>query len=237
MTDKELKKALASVYAIEPQKNKNVFVRKYKRRELQLTQLLWMQAKYLLLPNIIGGVFLLLGIFACIWNQNKDTVWIVSAVVPFVVLFTMISLGKSEKYGMGELEMVSRFSLRLLKMIRVFWAGVFSFGILLIGSIIVWKYRGTTILHILPQLGIPYLLTVWGCLIVLRKWHSQENIYGCIGVSVTIFFFPFVVDTLEANLGEIPVYVIGVSLLVLFILTVNEVKKYITESGEALWNL
>ena len=60
---------------------------------------------------------------------SENTVWIVSAFTPFLALLLIAESTKSAIYGMNELEMSARFSLKSVVLARLIILGVFNFGI------------------------------------------------------------------------------------------------------------
>ena len=229
MKNSELKRLIKSAYGIEASR-KNEFIKKYQRRELNYRELLRVQLQYMgaQLTAVFGYTLtMLLGTLA---NIDVDLAKIVAVFAPLAALFALTGLGKSKKYGMEEIEMSSRFSLRTITIIRL--------AIMLAASCALRAVTGMGLFVSFAAAGVPYLVTTFLCMLLIRRWHSPKNIYGCVviaaGVSAAMFGG---IDILEHCCAGLCRSVLSGVLLISVGLTAVEVCGYIRESEELQWNL
>lgn len=73
-------------------------------------------------------------------------------------------------------------------------------------------------------------------MLVTRRWHRKENIYGIFAVCITSSLIPFVVKHFRQSgfLSDVAIVVITVTLLIAII---RECIKYVKESENISWNL
>ena len=237
MKNSELKRLIKSAYGIEASR-KNEFIKKYQRRELNYRELLRVQLQYMgaQLTAIFGYTLtMLLGTLA---NIDVDLAKIVAVFAPLAALFALTGLGKSKKYGMEEIEMSSRFSLRTITIIRLAIIGIAGLAIMLAASCALRAVTGMGLFVSFAAAGVPYLVTTFLCMLLIRRWHSPKNIYGCVviaaGVSAAMFGG---IDILEHCCAGLYRSVLSGVLLISVGLTAVEVCGYIRESEELQWNL
>ncbi|MBP5180631.1 MAG: hypothetical protein J6127_04995 [Clostridiales bacterium] len=237
MRKTELKLLVKNAYGIEASR-KDGFIRKYQRRELNYGELLHVQLQYMgpQLTAICGYVLaMLLGSIA---NIDMNLAKAVAVFAPLAALFALTGLGKSGKYGMEEIEMSSRFSLRTIKVIRLSIIGIAGLAVMLAASCVLMAVTGMDIFVSFAAAGVPYLVTTFLCMLLVRRWHSTKNIYGCVviaaGVCVAMFGG---IDILVSCSAVIVRCVLPAVLLLSAVLTAAEARRYVRESEELQWNL
>ena len=115
---------------------------------------------------------------------SENTVWIVSAFTPFLALLLIAESTKSAIYGMNELEMSARFSLKSVVLARLIILGVFNFGIFCIIIPVCHVANSISFMQTGVYLFVPYLLTTSISLYLVRRFRNKEVIYGCMAVAV-----------------------------------------------------
>ena len=233
MKTRELKQLIKGAYSITPSEKKTAFIQKYQLRELNYLQIICIQLQYM------GGQFALLGgcvltlLLGTVSTVGKDLTHLIAAIVPVAALIAITGLGRSARYGMDELEMSSRFSLRMLRTVRLAIIGIADFLIMLSISGLLKILTGAKLLHAFAFTAVPYLFTTFLCMVLIRRWHSPKNIYGCIVVAVGTAAMVLV----GMNYLTLCTTLLYTALPVLFLLTVMEAFAYIKESEELQWNL
>lgn len=154
--------------------------------QISLWQFILTQAAYIRKWTLCLSVFLLFPALTSAYYIAENTLWVISAFVPFLGLLAVSENARSMMYGMSEFEMYTRFSLRSVILARMGFLGVFD---LLILSCLIplccididfsWLQTGIYLLA-------PYLLTVNINLWITHRFHSKEAIYGCMGAAVMI---------------------------------------------------
>ena len=193
--DKTIKKALADIYHAPEPVRKKAFLKKYRRRELGRRELLLAQAGYIrrwvwaASALLFGGVLWLAS-----WQESK-TVWAAAALTPFLALLMVVENGKSRFYGMEELELSCRMSLRTVALARMLILGVSHFFLLglLIPVTAAWGAVG------LFQAGLylltPYLLTAALGMELTRHIRGREGIPACAAASALVSAFGVLAGT------------------------------------------
>lgn len=187
MTDKQLKRALKAVYQPPEPPRKQRFLSRFAHPYLSNLQFMTIQLHYLTKWSLLLSVLvLLLSLFVLTFNPSTTTfqeLWIVSALLPFVALSTVAEVNRSAVYHMEELEQATRFSLKAVLLARMGLLGLGNTALLLCIGVVNALMGLFTPMQTLFCLVTPYLLTVFLCLSIVRRWHGGENGYLCGAVS------------------------------------------------------
>lgn len=236
LTNKEMKKLLLSAYKQPVSEKEKMFIRKYERRSMQIVSIIRMELRYMGIYSYLVGLVLTFLLFMVAHSNQSQFMWIVSSLLPLFALMSMILIGKSRQFGMHELEAASRFSLRFLRLVQMLILGTVSLLLITVCAVMINDILEISIPQTLCYLGIPYLFNVWGCLLLTRKWHGDNNVYGCVAITVFSSVISFVYNPIvlyQQLIGMSAYVLLGVILGV----TVREMAKYIKESEDLLWNL
>lgn len=236
MTDRELKNALKNAYIVETSEREKAFLTKYEKRSMQIFDVLRIELKYMGVKNFCAGLFWCIVLFLVARLGEAQFMWILSSALPMCVLIPLIAIGRSERYGMGELEASSRFSLRFLRMTRMLILGFFGLILISVTSLVLREFIKLSPVMTVCFVGFPYLVNVWGCLLVTRKWNAKENLYGCMGITCISCLMPFVAHQMELMKAIEPAYV-PLAMIVVLVVTVKESILYIRESEDFTWSL
>jgi len=236
MNDREIKKKLRGAYAAPLSERSRGFIRQHTRRQITLGGLFRIAFESLGLSVPICLVLFLLGMALLITGTDTRQTLLVSSLCAASAAFVVLVSSKSQRHGMAELESSTRFSLPLLKVVRLAYSGFFSLLGLLLAAVLLCRAFRVQALYAVIHMGFPYLLTLWGDLVILRRWHRSENTYGCMAVAL--------VSVLLSVLAEIsrlwmvlPALIPFLALLVLLALTGREIIRYIQESEVPSWSL
>lgn len=238
MKDSELKKLISDAYDIEPSDRQKQFIRKYRRRDLKLLDILLIQYKYMRVQFWAVLCFLICAVgYMVVFSDPESVKWIASF-MPFPAILALTGLGKSERYKMSELEMTARLSEKFLKSVRLVLigiAGLLSVGVVSPMFSILFKLPIS--IAILTS-AFPYVVTTTACMILLRRWRARENVVGCIAIAMCVCAVSIILmnnfTTKISGLGER----IGfAALIVCVFIMAREVYLYLKESEELQWNL
>lgn len=236
MTDKEMIKKLRKAYEITPSSREIIFVRKHEIRSLRLFDILLLELKYIGIKGLLSISLLTIVFYVITKTDNVQATKSLASILPVMALLMTTCIGRSERFGMEELEASSRFSARFIKLIRLFLLGVGSLSLLGIVSVLIHSIIKTNPVLTIGMVGIPYLTNVWGSLMITRKWHAKENIYGCVALTIFTCFLPTGIDLAGKSVKASPMHLIIV-LLVVTTLAVREAIIFAKESEEVSWNL
>lgn len=233
----ELKGLIKNAYGIEAS-GKKEFIKKYQKRELNCGELFCMQLQYMGIQLTAICGYALAMLLGTLTDIDADLAKIIAVLAPLVALFALTGLGKSKKYSMEEIEMSSRFSLRTINIIRLAIIGFAGLAVMLAASCALKAVTGMSLFVSFAAAGVPYLVTTFLCMLLIRRWHSPKNIYGCVVIAAGVCAAMFGgIEFLEScSAGLYRVALPGV-LLVSAVLTAVEGCRYIKESEELQWNL
>lgn len=118
------------------------------------------------------------------WQQ--DSMWIASGMMPFLALLAVQEQNRSAVYGMTELELATRFSLKSVVLARMGLLGGFHLVLLCLLLPLLVGYGQIGILRTGAYLLVPYLLTTFLSLVWSRKVRGRETLYLCLGTALLV---------------------------------------------------
>lgn len=206
--------------------------------EISFGRFMWQQASYIrkrawassfiiFMVALIGGCFM-----------EKDVLWLLSAMMPFLAITAIAENIRSEIYGMFELEMATRFSLKSVVLARMGVLGVLHSGTLCLITILGWREGATDVFQTGVYLLVPYLLTDVGGLWLVRKIRGREAVYASMVLAFVIGAFPVISRYAMTMLyGEQYFGWWLTALAVLSVGIVSEWKKNLKRTEELEWSL
>lgn len=180
--DREMKKQLKKLYEAPKPAGKRAFFRRMELPPLNIGNILWMQCSYItkwewVLSAVLLGGTVMTGIFFEAYMLS-----VVLVMVPFLAVVSVSESIRSITWGMHELEMSARFSLKSIVLARLTITGMANIILELLVALLAGGNFWETILYLL----IPYLLTAYGSLILVRNITGREGIYACAGLGVFV---------------------------------------------------
>lgn len=185
----DMKSVLEEAFAAPETKHKKEFLQNAAQPQISTFGFMRLQASYIRKRVWLVSVLILVMAVMSAGNVGKDSIAVISAMIPFIALCAVAESARSEVYCMVELEMASRFSLRSVMLARLGTIGLFHFLILCVLIPLVGKSALLPFAQVGVYLSIPYLLTSILGLVAVRKMHGKEAIYLCMGISVVLSFF------------------------------------------------
>ncbi len=130
-------------------------------------------------------------------NQNQ-VIWGISALAPLLAMTVIEESGRSQSCQMAELEMATRFSLRSVALARLGILGLENLGMLILFVFMGRGGDGAGQGGSMVQAGLgillPYLLTSFLGLRIVRSFRGREAVYYCFGmaacISILVFMMP-----------------------------------------------
>ncbi|MCI6463932.1 MAG: hypothetical protein MSA90_00480 [Faecalicatena sp.] len=243
--EEKLSKDLKQLYKAPVPEGKAEFIRELEqqlelrteKKEMSNFQFICQQIPYIRKWNwllvVLSFVFTVLGIKYI----DRQAVCLTAAFVPFLALAAVSEGSRSIQYGMDELELASRFPLKVIAASRLFLLGASNLILLTVSSFVLGT-RGTTgILFNGAVIMIPYLLTAFLNLFIVRKMHGRESIYVCLGGTVLISGVNLLMSVPE---NSIYMRLSDKSLLLIFtaavIMTIRECVKFMKQTEEYVWS-
>lgn len=206
--------------------------------EISFGQFMWQQTGYIrkrawVLSFVIFMVALIGGCF-----MDKDVLWLLSAMMPFLAISAITENIRSEICGMSELEMATRFSLKSVVLARMGVLGVLHLGTLCLITMFGCGEGATAVFQTGVYLLVPYLLTDVGGLWLVRKIRGREAVYASMALAFVIGAFPVISRYAMMLLYREQYF--GwwlIALAILSVAIVSEWKKNMKRTEELEWSL
>ena len=239
-----LKRNIQKAFAApEPNQQEKVhFLRSLPQPQIGMLRFIFVQAAYVrkvswVLSGLLSGLLLFLALF-CACNISQDTLWVVSAFVPTLGLLAVTESNRSMMYGMSELEMSTRFSLKSVVLARMSMFGGIHFAMIAVLAPLCRIGNDFSLLQTGMCLLVPYLLTVNVSLWIARRTTDKEIIYGCMCVATIVSGINtglhFVIDLIYQEMYIRWWLVLSILLLIKM---VYEIHCTIKRTEEYTWNL
>lgn len=165
---------------------------------------------------------------------DKNVLWVLSAVAPFLAVTFLAEGLRSEICGMAELELATRFSLKSLIFARMAVMGTLHLLLLVFAAFLGYRKGNLPFWHTGVYLLVPYLLTNMAGLYLAKKIRGRECIYGILAAATVISVLPFAIKLLYRE--ELFIWWLA-ALAVFSVLAVKEWKENVERWEEYTWNL
>lgn len=230
--DKKLKEKLKQMFcAPEPIKKKS-FLKNIRQREISMFQMICQQFFYLRKTIWLLVIGVCVVAFFGVSTMNNNTVLVISSLSPLAAGLACLEMYRSYRYGMTELELATRFSLKSVFFSRMLIIGIVYLAAFVIITPVMSVRFGTDIFSIALRILVPYLMSTSLCLHVERtklgrKTPQISMLIACV-ISISVFVFKnnqlFGLHTSESFLLYMPQWKF-VILFSLIILTIYENYK------------
>lgn len=117
---------------------------------------------------------------------GTDSVKVIAAMMPFIAMCMVTESARSETYGMAELEMASRFSIRSILLARFGTIGFVHMVMLCILIPIVRHSAIISFIHAGIYLLVPYFAASVLEFDATRRFRGREVLSVCMGISVMV---------------------------------------------------
>ena len=173
--ERRLKEELTKYYEAPAPKRKQAFVRRLGVQKMNLAYLTVLQAKYIskwtwICSALFGGLT-----YALAYVVDEKYTKVVFAILPFWVMVSVTESMRSYRYGMEELELSARFSLKSIVMARLLVLGIGNLAVLTVLTGILSSFATFHVLHVMT----PYFVTAGGGLYIVRNIRGSENTIYC----------------------------------------------------------
>lgn len=159
------------------------------------------QASYIRRRNWVLAVGFFLAALLLVQQWGREAVWVVAAFAPLLALSMVTEGNRSARFGMEELELSTRFSLKTVILARF---GILGTGnLLLVGLVVPLALcfvadpkemdELSGFWEIAACLLVPFLFTTFACLAVVRRFRGSEGGWICCGITVLISLFSLMV--------------------------------------------
>lgn len=185
---KHLKQQIQSAFEapIPNQQEKARFLKRIPKSKISTWKFTFMQFTYLRKWVLILSMLLLFPAIKGAYHISQNTLWIISAFIPFLGLLAVTESTRSSTYGMSEFELSTRFSLKCVVLARLGILGVIDMVVLCCLIPLCSAGSKFSLLQTGLYLFVPYLFTTNTSLWITRCFHNQEAVYGCMGIAILV---------------------------------------------------
>lgn len=195
--DKNGRKQLEKLFEAPAPPGKRGFFREIGPEPVSMGNFIGIQFSYISVWSWVAAI-LLLGIavnLSCFYWQGLFSSAV--AMMPLLALTFISESTRSSVYGMEELEMSSRFSLKSVLLARMAVVGAEDVFLALVLARIVGDEYGSmavqgSYMRTVLYLFVPYLLSVFGSLWIVRNFAVKEGLYACAGLALAVSAAAFV---------------------------------------------
>ncbi len=232
--NRKMKKLLKTGFEPPKPVEKTKFVRNLPPRKVSNFELLHTQIKYIRkLTWLLCGLIFVLTAFAAL-SVTKESMWMLSALVPFLSISLISESGRAESCGMAELELSTRFNLKTTVMAKLLILGSVNLVLMIFMSLFAGGGISASVFYIF----IPYMLSAAAGLLICRKIQGNGALYlsGTVSVIIAAMEIAFRKNIFSffQSSGE------GERFLIFSLLTAalaRECYKRIKETEELKWSL
>ena len=231
--ERRLKEELCRYYEAPKPRRKQAFIRQFGVQKINLPRLVLMQAKYISKWVWLVSACLCVVIYAATHVMEDKYVSMVYGLIPFLVMISLTESTRSYRYGMEELELSTRFSLKSIIMARMAMLGVGNLAVLIVIANILGQREGYHLLHVLT----PYFLTAGGSLYIVRMVRGNENTFFCFTLAIAVSFLQMLLPWQFKEVFMPDYMPIWVALFVVgIVMTAKESYRTIRMTEDLAWN-
>lgn len=231
--EQKLREQLKEIYEAPKPAGKRAFFRKMELPPLNIRQILWTQFFYITKWEWIVSVILFA---AAIVTECFFREWILVtllAMLPFLAVVSVSESVRSMTWGMSELEMSARVSLKTVVLARMVIVGSANVVLAVILALLAGGGFCKTVLYLFT----PYLLTAYGSLILVRTISGKDGIYACAGLGAlvsTMMEYSILQYSWIYQSRYTGIWFMAVCFIIYLI--VQEGKRNIQKMEELVWN-
>lgn len=231
--ERRLKKELTEYYEAPKPQHKQGFIRQFGVPEINLSYLTMMQVRYISKWAWLSSVLFCGMTYGMSLIMEERYARAVFALIPFWVMISVTECMRSYRFGMEELELSARFSLKSIVMARLLILGIANLTILAVTMTVVGDVTEFHILHVMT----PYFLSAGGGLYIVRKIRGSENTFYCFGLAAAISVFELILQWEYQELFlQRYTLVWGIACVMGVAMTVKESYRTIRMTEDLVWN-
>lgn len=236
--NKELKNALKESFEAPVPTRKKEFLRSIQKPSINIFQFVGTQTAYI--RNWVWGLSVLIFTVALIGAEclERDMLWCISAFMPLLALSVLTESGRSECYGMAELELSTRFSLKSVVLARLGILGIANLALFSLLVPFAYINNGAGILQTCVYIACPYLLTTFGGLWIIRRGRGKEATYLCTGIAMGVCIGSLILYQSFPIVYTGQGFIWWIAAMIIFgIGTTTQCFQVIKQTEELAWNL
>lgn len=231
--DQKMREQLKEIYEAPKPAGKRAFFRKTELPPLKIWRILWMQCFYITKWEWIVSIILFCAVVVMGRLYREWMFSTILAMLPFLAVVSVSESVRSITWGMSELEMSARVSLKSVVLARMVIVGIAN----VILEVMLALLAGGSFLETVLYLFVPYLFTAYGSLILVRTIPGKDGIYACAGLGAfvsammefSILQYSWIYQTRYTGIW------FAVVCLIMYLI-IKEGKRNIRKMEELVWN-
>ena len=236
--NRDMKERLKEYFGAPEPERKGGFFDSLPAKPVGLSDFLLFQAAYI--PKWVWGLSVLVFAPALVGAGflKKDMLWCISACMPILALALVAESGRSERWGMAELEMSTRFSRKSILLARLGILGLADLLLFFLLLPLAYMNGDRSLLETGIYMLCPYLLTVFLGLWASRRVHGRECAWVCgavaLGVSLgnTLMY-----QSIQGFYAPTGFRWWAAAFVLLSLGAARQCAETVKQKGETLWNL
>ncbi len=224
---KNIKRMMADASPKPDLARKDAFIREFRkksRKELSIFDIIKSQISYIRMPVWIASfAALIVAIFGI--ASNRESVFFVAAIMPFVSAIAVFDSMRCRMYGMDELEGATRISGRGILFAKLICIGIVHIALLLILTVVIGRSSVYGVAMTGTLITIPYLISSIASMILERTEIGRRNAFGCVLVSAMTSVMMLAIKDEKALFAPNYRWVWFVLLAVCVVLECTQIKK------------
>lgn len=180
--ERKRREELAAYFEAPKPLKKQIFVRQFGLQRMNLAHVAAMQAKYVSKWVWIFSMFFFGMTFWVAQTMEQKYANMVLSFVPFLVMFSVTESTRSFRYGMEELEMSARFSLKSIIMAKMLVLGLGNLAVLAGATLVLNSGVQMNPVYLMA----PYFVTAGGGLYIVRSVRGKESNLLCFALAAIV---------------------------------------------------
>ena len=176
------KKALEAYFEAPKPERKNSFLGQFDMPKMDMPHMIATQIRYISKWIWAASALFCILVFAITRYVEITYVSIIFALVPFLVMLSVTESTRSYRYGMEELELSARVSLKSVVLARMIILGIGNLLVLIVAAVFMGNRMYANIVYMM----VPYFMTAAGGLYLVRKIKGTEGTAACCLLAVVV---------------------------------------------------
>jgi hypothetical protein len=199
MKNNDLGPLIREAFSAPEPEMKQSFLKNLKPREVSTPEVVLQQFAYIRIPVWLFAGFIMLIVVTASLFRFENVENFMTVCMPFAAAISVLETRRSARFGMSELEMATRFSLRTVVLARMTALGILAAVELLVCAPAIAASFGRSLLITGSRILIPYLLTMVSGLAVERSPLGRRTGYLSLVIAAAVSVLVFLVDNLDSR--------------------------------------
>lgn len=202
-----LKKEIKEAFEMKEPEGKKQFLRnlcfpKLDRKGFIFEQVFYIRKKVWVFSSfILGFIMIILNSFSR-FSPSGTNLWIISSIMPFLALISMMELSRSSMFKMAEMEASCLFGLPQLLLARMLILGIWNGLLLAVIMITANLYMPEKMIKIVVYILTPYLLVSGMSLYLINNKKERNGSYSCAAAAILVSICGIMVQRILTNYNE-----------------------------------